>query len=282
MSLKGVRVSPAWLALREPADAAARARNLARRLAEHLTGRPPATGRLVIHDLGAGSGAMGRWLAPLLPGPQHWVLHDRDAELLEVATARPPGPSADGSAVTVQARCSDVAGLPAGALAGATVVTASALLDMLTAADLSELVGACARTGCPVLLTLSVIGQVALTPAEPLDARLAAAFNDHQRRVAEHGRLLGPDAADSAAAKFEALGAEVVRAPSPWRLGAGDGQLIGEWLTGWVAAACEQEPALAAAAADYIARRRTQSAAGELAVTVGHADLLVLPGQQSS
>lgn len=282
MSLKGVRVTPAWLVLREPADAAARARDLARRLAEHLAGRPPATGRLVIHDLGAGTGAMARWLAPLLPGPQHWVLHDRDAELLQVATAHPPGTSADDSAVTVQARRSDVAGLPAGALAGATVVTASALLDMLTAADLSELVGACAGAGCPVLLTLSVIGQVALTPAEPLDARLAAAFNDHQRRGTEHGRLLGPDAADSAAAKFEALGAEVVRAPSPWRLDAGDGELISEWLTGWVAAACEQEPALAAAAADYAARRLTQSAAGELAVTVGHADLLVLPGQQSS
>ena len=29
---------------------------------------------------------MGRWLAPLLPGPQHWVLHDRDADLLAVAS----------------------------------------------------------------------------------------------------------------------------------------------------------------------------------------------------
>ncbi|HEY1713521.1 MAG TPA: class I SAM-dependent methyltransferase [Solirubrobacteraceae bacterium] len=282
MSLEGVRVTPAWLALREPADAAARARSLAERLAAHLAERLAATDRLVIHDLGAGTGAMARWLAPRLPGPQHWVLHDRDAELLKVATARPPGPSADGSAVIVQARHSDVAGLPAGALAGATVVTASALLDMLTAADLSELVVACATAGCPLLLTLSVIGQVTLSPAEPVDARLALAFDAHQRRITEHGRLLGPDAADVAAAKFEALGAEVVRALSPWRLDAGNGELISEWLTGWVAAACEQEPALAAAAEDYAARRLTQSAAGELAVTVGHADLLVLPGQQSS
>ena len=28
---------------------------------------------------------MGRWLAPLLDGPQHWVLHDRDPDLLGVA-----------------------------------------------------------------------------------------------------------------------------------------------------------------------------------------------------
>ena len=83
MSAAAVRVSPEWLVLREPADAAARSAELAERLGRHL----PAAGRLVIHDLGGGSGAMGRWLAPRLPGPQHWVVHDRDAGLLELAVA---------------------------------------------------------------------------------------------------------------------------------------------------------------------------------------------------
>jgi hypothetical protein len=278
VSVEGVRVSPQWLALREPADSAARARDLARRLRGHL----PVTGRAVIHDLGAGTGAMGRWLAPLLPGAQHWVLHDRDGDLLAVATARPPGVAADGSAVTVEARQSDIAGLPAGALSGATVVTASALLDMLTEEDLTELVSACADAECPVLLTLSVIGHVELGPAEPLDVRLGAAFNDHQRRVTGHGRLLGPDAVGRALAKFEALGADVCGSRSPWQLNAGQPELVREWLTGWVAAACEQEPQLAAEADAYSTRRLAQLRAGKLAVTVGHADLLVLPGQQSS
>ena len=71
-----------WLALREPADAEARSVELAERLAQHL----PA-GRLEIHDLGGGSGAMGRWLAPRLPEPQHWVVHDHDEDLLELAAA---------------------------------------------------------------------------------------------------------------------------------------------------------------------------------------------------
>ena len=31
---------------------------------------------IVVHDLGSGTGSMMRWLAPLLPGPQTWVLHD--------------------------------------------------------------------------------------------------------------------------------------------------------------------------------------------------------------
>ena len=47
---------------------------------------------------------------------------------------------------------------------------------------------ACA--GLPLLFALTVIGRVTLSPAEPLDARIGAAFNAHQRR----GGRLGPDA----------------------------------------------------------------------------------------
>ena len=50
-----------------------------------------------------------------------------------------------------------------------------------------------------------------------------------------------------------------------------------EWLTGWVDAACEHEPALAPDTDLYQRRRLREAAAGALAVTVGHADLLVLP-----
>jgi hypothetical protein len=267
MSATAVRVSPEWLALREPADAAARSDELAARLARHL----PEAGRLVIHDLGGGNGAMGRWLAPRLPGPQHWVVHDRDADLLEVAVADPPGPAADGAAVTVEVRRSDITRLTPRDLAGASLVVASALLDLLTADELARLLGAC--TGRPMLLALTVVGRVTLTPADPLDARFTAAFNDHQRR----SRLLGPDAVAVAVAALRGTGAEVLVRPSPWRLDAAHADLTAEWLGGWVAAACEQEPALAAEAGAYRDRRLVQVAAGELAVTVDHADLLVLP-----
>ena len=82
MTASGIGVSPEWLALREPADAAARAGALVGHLRRHLL----PTGGQVIHDLGGGTGAMGRWLAPLLAGPQHWIVHDRDEDLLELAT----------------------------------------------------------------------------------------------------------------------------------------------------------------------------------------------------
>jgi SAM-dependent methyltransferase len=265
-----IRVSPNWLDLREPADAAARSRELVRRLRGRLL---PVGGRLVVHDLACGSGSMGRWLAPLLAEPQHWILHDRDPDLLALAEARVPG----AAAVKVEPRLSDVTRLDDNELEGASLVTASALLDLLTEDELARLVEACAGAECPALLALSVTGRVQLLPADPFDTQIAAAFDEHQRRLTPGGRLLGPTAVDAAAAMFRALGAEVVVKPSPWRLGTEERDLAAAWLTGWVDAACEQVPVLAPDAGLYLRRRLREAEAGALAVTVGHADLLVLP-----
>jgi hypothetical protein len=211
---------------------------------------------------------MGRWLAPLLKGPQHWVLHDRDEQLLEIAAAEPPAPAA-----TVETRQEDISRLQPNDLAGATLITASALLDMLTEDELDGLVAACAGAGCPALLTLTVVGQVELDPADPLDARVAGAFNDHQRR----GGRLGPDAAEAAGERFGRLGAQVITRPSPWRLDSRHKDLAAEWFSGWVGAACEQQPELTAETETYTRARLGQARAGELTVTVGHEDLLALP-----
>lgn len=273
MTVEAIRVSAEWLALREAADAAARADDLV----DHIARHPPASGCWVIHDLACGTGSMGRWLAPRLPGPQHWVVHDRDADLLEVATAGFPGRAADGSEITVAAKRSDITRLQTDDLADASLITASALLDLLTGDELAGLTAVCDRVGCPILLTVTVVGRVQLTPAEPLDAHMAAAFNAHQRRPTTGGRLLGPDAVAAAVTGFRQRGAEVLVRPSPWRLGAAQSPLAAEWLTGWVGAACAQRAELATEAGDYVRRRLAQASARELSVTVDHADLLVLP-----
>jgi len=269
--------SPDWLTLREPADARARSGALADRLARHLADRagttgPPATGPLVVHDLGCGTGSMGRWLAPRLPGPQRWVLHDRDPELLARAVAGLPRAAADGSPVTAVAAPGDATRLTAADLAGA-VVTASALLDLFTLEEVERLAAVCAEARCPALLALSVAGRVELRPPDPLDAAVAAAFDAHQRREAGGRRLLGPDAGRAAAAAFTALGARVDTEPSPWRLGPGDAGLAAEWLRGWLAAAAEQRPDLPVE--PYRTRRSQEAAGGRLEIVVHHGDLLV-------
>jgi hypothetical protein len=240
-------------------------------------------------------------------------LYDHDADLLAHAAATVAGVAGDGRAVTVESRRHDVTRLAVGNLTGSTLITASALLDLLTLEEVGDLAAACAGAGCPALLTLSVVGRVEFGPAEPFDAEVAAAFNAHQRRSAEGRRLLGPDAVDAAAEAFTRLGATVRISPSPWRLGPdtpldhqpgtppataeqsppsradtdkngtshANGRqydsdardLMAAWLVGWVGAACEQRPEIAAEGAAYLRRRLAATAAGQLRVTVHHSDL---------
>jgi trans-aconitate methyltransferase len=265
--------APEWLELRESADAAARAAELLDLLLPSLHSPP-----LVIRDLGCGTGSMGRWLAGRLPGPQRWILHDRDPGLLARAATGLPGTAPGGGSVTVVLEQGDITGLRAADLAGTSLVTASALLDLLTTDEVAGLAAACAEAGCPALLALSVVGHVEFTPADPLDAELAAAFDDHQRRTSDGRRLLGPDAVGVTVAAFERSGAAVHRRSSPWRLDSEQAALTAQWLRGWVAAAVEQRPALAPLADAYLRRRLDACATGRLRVVIGHDDLLALPG----
>lgn len=261
-----IPVSADWLTLREQADAAARSRSLARR-ASRLVHAP-----VTVHDLGSGTGSMMRWLAPRLPAPQTWVLHDWNAALLAHAAAAPPEP-----VTAVRPRVGHLEHLRAEDLAGASLVVTSALLDVLSAPEVEAIVAACIGVGAPGLFALTVDGRVSLDPVDPGDRVFAAAFNDHQRRIAEDRRLLGPDAVALAAGLFRAAGWSVRTDASPWRLGDREPALVAEWLEGWLAAAVEERPALTEWAGEYLRTRRAQLAAGALHVVVHHRDLLAWP-----
>ena len=273
--------APDWLALREPADAAARAPELVDRLRAHL---PDIDGSLLVRDLGCGTGSLGRWLAPRLPGPQTWILHDRDPRLLGLAATGLPAVADDGTPVTVRTHEGDLTALTSAEIVGTSLVSASALLDLLTLDEVDGLAAACVDARCAALLTLTVTGSVTITPTDPLDAAFAAAFDAHQRRTVAGRRLLGPDAGAAAVDAFERRGAVVVTRPSPWRLDAAGpdssdtAALIEEWLRGWIAAACDQQPDLDEVAGTYLHKRLDACADGELRATVGHVDVLALLG----
>jgi hypothetical protein len=219
---------------------------------------------------------MLRWLAPQLPGPQHWISHDLDADLLAILDAAPGPAAADGTLVTTETRRGDINRLRSCDLAGAALITSSAFLDLLTAAELRRLVRTCASAPCPILITMTVTGAVQLSPPHPLDEVVAAAFNAHQRRTTGGRQLLGPDAGDLAARAFSELGRDVVVRPSPWRLGPAAGALTSAWLAGWLAAAYEQDPRLAGETGScYASRRFADAAAGRMRVLVHHRDLFV-------
>lgn len=263
-------VSVDWLTLRAEADARSRSRPLAIEAATLLEAP------LTVHDLGSGTGSMMRWLAPILPGPQTWVLHDWNHVLLAHATTQ-PAIDAEGLPPTVRTRVGHLGLLREADLAGASLVTTSALLDVLARDEIEAIVRACVAVGAPALFGLSVTGRVELDPVDPGDRVFEAAFNDHQRRMAHGRRLLGPDAVGVAADLFRSAGWSVRLADSPWRLAEADATLIAEWLDGWLAAAVEERPALREWADEYARRRLEQLSGPGLRVVVHHDDLLAWP-----
>ncbi len=244
-----------WLALREPADRAARDEALARRAAGAAGPAP------FIVDLGCGTGASRRALAPYLPPGTRWCCVDNDPRLL-AAAAEAGGDATD----VVEADLADFPSLP---LDRATLVTASALLDLVSRSWLEELVR---RLRVPFYATLSYGGTMRWAPSDPRDAAITASFNRHQRSDKGMGPALGPEAAESAATLFEAAGFDVARAPSPWRLGPGMATLQRELIDGIAAAASEAGVAEAAAWG-----RRRREAADVTRCEIGHLDILAIP-----
>jgi hypothetical protein len=267
-----LEVSSDWLALREPQDADARSLDLALTAAAMLPEGP-----IVVHDLGSGTGSMMRWLAPLLAGPQTWILHDWNAGLTEraITSARPT--DRDNAAISVHSQTGNLADLRAADLAGASLVTASALLDVLTSRETHAIVNACVEARLPALFTLSVTGEVRFSPHDDLDAAVEHAFNAHQLRDTDGRGQLGRFGAPVAQGLFTQAGWVVRPSTTVWRLDPRRPRLLREWFCGWVDAAVEQDPALRAAATRYRALRLSQIDRGELVAHVRHVDLLAWP-----
>lgn len=255
--------SAAWLALREPADDRARDASLVDLLRAGL-----APGAAVL-DLGAGTGANARHLANRLGGAQSWTLVDHDAALLAaVGTGMPRGLT--WTALHADLREIDRLPIPARGL-----VTASALLDLVSQAWLDALAARCADAGAAALFVLTYDGRIAFEPPLPDDARVRDLVNRHQRTDKGFGPALGPTAPGAAQAAFAARGYRCRLAPSDWVLGPADASLQAALLEGWTDAAIDVSPQDAGRITDW--QQAREALLAQTRVTVGHADLLALP-----
>lgn len=261
-----------WLRQREPFDAAARTAAEARLgLSAWPAARRPAGSAWRVIDLACGTGANLRALAPLLDGAQQWLLVDHDPALLAHVQA---------GGVEVECRVLDLArDLEALPFAGTTLVTASALLDLVSASWLDRLVTCCAGAGAAVLLTLSVDGRQVWDPADREDGLARRLFAAHQARDKGFGPALGPRAAAAAARAFRAAGYTVRSARSDWWLDARREPealaLQHSLIDGIGGAAIEQAPADAARLRNWQARRHALAARSTL--RIGHVDLMAAP-----
>lgn len=298
-----------WLTTRRAADSQAResALGLVDALVEHIG---PTSG-LTLVDLGSGTGANPAWLAPRIHrsyaehGPstpeQHWLLLDHDPDLL---AARDVGehPRVSTSRAVVAA-VDDLAQVLSQA-SRPVVVTCSALLDLLTAPQIEGMGRAVIESADAALLSLTVTGQVGLSPAHPDDDLILDLFNAHQRRAGDaaeldsrrgtaldsgldsahdsrlNSGLAGPAGWRIAAQAFAARGWEVRQRCTPWLLDDSHTPLLRRWLSDRVEAVLElldpHDPRVRVVAT-WWELRSAQIDRGELRAEVGHVDGLALP-----
>ena len=254
----------AWLAMREPFDRRARSEALARAFAAAL----PVDACVV--DLGAGAGANMRYLAPLVRPSVRWRLVDSDASLLAAAGDLLPR---DRSIETMHI---DLARELAAALDGADAVTASALMDLVSANWFDALAEIAVRRRLPLLLALSPDGKRTFAPADEADPAVLAAFRNHQLRDKGFGSALGPDAPSRMKSRLEALGAEVRIAAADWRIGRDAPPMLAAMIDGIAAAASEAAPDRRDEVAAWRKRRHDARARASLSMVVGHRDLVAL------
>lgn len=267
-----------WLALREPADRAARDP----RLLDAVVAWLARSARPTVTDLACGTGSTLRAIAPRLAGPQAWRLVDHDPALLERA-ARAGGSVAADAALTVETLRADLAtGLEAVVALDADLVATSAFLDLVSDDWLARWVGAALRHRRALYAALSYDGRVDCAPRDPLDGEVLAAFDAHQRRDEWLGGALGPAAATVAARRLAEAGFEVAIARADWRLDAADGALQRRLVAGWHEAVAQTGRVDAAALDAWLARRLGAIDAGRSRLVVGHLDLFATPPDASS
>ncbi len=259
-----------WLALRRPYDHAARDNAAWQACRDWAATRD----RLRIVDLGAGSGSNLAFMAERLEVAQDWVLVDSDPALLEAA-ARQAHPQA-----TVSTREADLAKADLGELiSGADLVTAAALLDLVSADWVARLVGACRDQAVALLATLTVDRRLDWQPALANDTDIAAAFHRDLQRDKGFGPGLGPDAAALLVELLGEAGLAVTRATSDWALGPGD-EAMAEALIGFYADAADRAPSLSPTKLSTWRTARQQSLkTNAWSHLVGHVDVFARPAE---
>ncbi|PAU81089.1 glycosyl transferase family 1 [Halovibrio salipaludis] len=264
-----------WLGLRERADQKARSERLTTRLRDRIaTPQTP----LAICDLGAGTGSNQRYLTPRLPDPQQWLMVEPDPALAPTIHQPQMG---NGSTTHWWQKQVTATNLNEVIPEKVDLITASALLDLMSREWLEALAATAAHRHAPLLMALNYCGNFELQPSDSEDQWLRKTVNEHQHRDKGTGSATGPDATRILSEALTAHGFEVLTDPSPWELDHRDSHLQQALMAGWCQAAREQAPGDQSAIDRWQAQRNAQARSGQLRIRVDHLDLLALPPSEA-
>lgn len=159
------------------------------------------------------------------------------------------------------------------------LVTASALLDLVSIGWLSTLVDWCAARRVAMLFALSYDGRVEWMPSRPEDAAITAALERDQRRDKGMGLALGSGAVARLRSRLAARGLTHAAAESDWLLeSSGAGAAVQRRLIDdWSALAARGGEEGAADAMRWKAGRLALLDAGTARLRVGHVDVAAWP-----
>jgi len=265
-----------WLALREPVDRTARSLALTQAVIDML----PRDRATRILDLGTGTGSNVRYLTRHLSGAQQWLIVDDDPALLaEIPARMSVSVNASSGLVQVETRRLNLGtGDHPEIFSGQDLVTASALLDLVSESWLDWLATHCSANGAIVLFALTYNGRSFCSPPEPEDDAIRELMNRHQKtNDTGFGLAAGPAAVQCAERSFAAVGYRVRTEPSDWTLGPDMRDLQRSLIEGWADAAREVAPERAAMIDDWLARRLAHADAGLSRIVVCHDDLAAWP-----
>ncbi len=277
--------SPEWLALREPADLAARNRRVLTACGRAFEDQDS----IDVCDIGAGTGASIRALVELLPRRQFWTLVDSDANNLSAAyreLARWGGDvkAYDGGLMLrkgdrqlyVRTHVCDLAATPACWPKGTDLVTASALFDLASARWLDAFVALLAAQKVSLLSMLTFDGLITAEPEHPLDPAVADAFRGHQQRDKGFGPAAGPRAAEILEATLENAGYGIEAGESPWVIDRGASALLYAVLAGIASAVQEMQ----SVPPEDIEQWLRSSVINTRLLTIGHRDVFAKPNKK--
>ncbi len=282
-----------WLRIRETADAAARSDRLTRAVAATLPRDVP----IHIIDLATGAGSNVRFLIERLPSRQRWLVVDRSSMLLEHLLERTAAwASVRGFDVEHQANGCQIRGDDldcqvdtrvqnlgtmddAALFQGCHLVTASALLDLVSEQWIRSLAAHCRAAGATALFTLSYDGRNVPSPPEPEDETVFALFNRHQLTdKGLGGKAAGPGAVEAAVRSFSEAGYRIDREATDWVLGPNDREMQESLISGWAWAAGNIASEQSARIESWRERRLAHVEAGRSQLVVGHQDIAAFLG----